>query len=136
MSRQAIDRPPTARHPRGERGAATVEFAMVLPILLALLLGVVEIGQGWDAKLTLTQAVRQGARTAALGGTEAEARSAVASAADDLSASRLSITAPDGPCTEPSTVTVRATYRYTFEVPLLPAHDITFSSTSAMRCGG
>ncbi|HLU40973.1 MAG TPA: TadE/TadG family type IV pilus assembly protein [Microthrixaceae bacterium] len=29
---------------RGERGAAMVEFALILPLLLLLLLGVVELG--------------------------------------------------------------------------------------------
>ena len=45
-----------------QSGLATVEFALLLPMLLALLLGVVEIGLALYAKAVLTQACREGAR--------------------------------------------------------------------------
>ena len=49
------------------RGATMVEFAFVVPIMLALLLGIMEFG--WLAKnrLQLANAVREGARDAAVG---------------------------------------------------------------------
>lgn len=45
-----------------QRGSATVEFALLLPLLLGLLLGVVEIGLALYDKAVLTQACREGAR--------------------------------------------------------------------------
>lgn len=45
-----------------ERGAALVEFALVLPILMMLLLGIVTGGSAYQKKITIVDAVREGAR--------------------------------------------------------------------------
>lgn len=47
---------------RRERGAVVVEFALVLPILVALLLGVTTAGMAYNKKLNMTYATREGAR--------------------------------------------------------------------------
>jgi len=49
---------------RGERGANLVEMALVLPLLLMLLMGVVDVGRAFYSYVTLTNAVREGARFA------------------------------------------------------------------------
>lgn len=46
----------------GETGAAAVEFALVLPLLAMLLLGVVTVGLAYSNHLAITNAVREGAR--------------------------------------------------------------------------
>lgn len=45
-----------------QRGSATVEFGLLLPLLLGLLLAMVEIGLALYDKAVLTQACREGAR--------------------------------------------------------------------------
>lgn len=50
------------RRARNCRGSATVEFALLLPILMGLLLGVMEVGLALYDKAVLTQACREGAR--------------------------------------------------------------------------
>jgi Flp pilus assembly protein TadG len=73
-----------------------VEFAFVLPILLVLILGIMQFGIAYSHYLTLVDAVRAGARTAAVSrqaddpGGAAEAR--VRSAASDLDQSGLDVT--------------------------------------------
>lgn len=69
----------TARRP-GPRdsGAAAVEFALVMPLLLLLLLGIIDFGRAWNMQIALTQAAREGVRVAALGGTDAIARTEAA----------------------------------------------------------
>jgi Flp pilus assembly protein TadG len=52
---------------RGKRGAALVEFALILPILLMLFLGIIEFGVLMMHQLTLVQVAREGSRTASLG---------------------------------------------------------------------
>ena len=47
---------------RGERGAALVEFALILPIFMTLVLGMFSGGQAYDRKLQMTHASREGAR--------------------------------------------------------------------------
>jgi Flp pilus assembly protein TadG len=49
---------------RDDRGAAAVEFALVLPLLLLILFGIIEFGRAWSVKQTLTDAAREGARIA------------------------------------------------------------------------
>jgi Flp pilus assembly protein TadG len=51
---------------REESGAELVEAAVVLPILLMLLLGIVTFGRAWNVYQTITRAAREGAKQAVL----------------------------------------------------------------------
>ncbi|MBR0575255.1 pilus assembly protein [Proteiniclasticum sp. BAD-10] len=57
---------------KSERGQAVIEFVLVLPILLMLILGVLEFGWLYSAKIVATSAVREGARTRAVLGFTAD----------------------------------------------------------------
>jgi Flp pilus assembly pilin Flp len=50
---------------RDESGANAVEFALLLPVLIILLFGVISVGLLYNQQLSLTQAAREGARFAA-----------------------------------------------------------------------
>ena len=65
----------------GNRGQSMVEFALVLPIFCLLLLGITQFGLVFHQYHVMTGASREGARIAALGGTDAQIRSAVEIAA-------------------------------------------------------
>ena len=47
----------------GERGAAMVEMAIILPFMVSLVMGTVEFGQGWQANLRVQSATRSAGRT-------------------------------------------------------------------------
>jgi len=49
-----------------ERGAELIEFAMVLPLLLMLVFGIVDFGFMFQRYLVVTNAAREGARMASL----------------------------------------------------------------------
>jgi Flp pilus assembly pilin Flp len=49
---------------RREDGAAAVEFALVLPLLVLLVFGIIEFGMAFRDTLTIASATRTGARTA------------------------------------------------------------------------
>ena len=49
-----------------DSGAELVEAALILPILLMLLLGIVTFGRAWDVYQTITRAAREGAKQAVL----------------------------------------------------------------------
>ena len=51
---------------RSERAAALVEFAIVLPVLLLLVFGIIDFGRALNTQNNLTAAVREGARRAAV----------------------------------------------------------------------
>lgn len=50
-----------------EHGAALIEFALIVPILLALLIGIIEFGWIYNGYISITGAAREGARLAARG---------------------------------------------------------------------
>jgi Flp pilus assembly protein TadG len=109
---------------RDQRGQAAVEFALVVPVLIALLLGILQCGIAFSHYLTVTDAARAGARKAILlrvsNVTPGDVADAVRSAAPDLNSTDLGITVGDA--SDPSfskggsTVTVTVTYPYSINV--------------------
>jgi Flp pilus assembly protein TadG len=87
--------PADRRHQR-ERGQALVEFALVLPLLALLLFGVIQFGIAFNNYVTLTDAVRAGARSAAVSrfapSPGAQAEDAVRDAAVNLDQDKLAVT--------------------------------------------
>src|SRR5256885_16895211 len=53
---------------RSERGQAIVEFAMLLPVLVLLLIGLMEFSLVWNSRNTVLFASRDGSMLAAEGG--------------------------------------------------------------------
>lgn len=49
-----------------DRGAAAVEFAIMLPLLLLIIFGIIDFGRALNTQITITQAAREGARLTAL----------------------------------------------------------------------
>lgn len=56
-----------SRHRCSRHGGAAVEFALVLPLILAMLVGIWELGRMIEVQQTLTNAAREGGRRAATG---------------------------------------------------------------------
>lgn len=56
----------TIHNIKSERGQTFTEFALVLPILMVVMLGIVQFGVAFNNYVTLTDAVRAGARKAAV----------------------------------------------------------------------
>lgn len=53
-----------------KRGSAAIEFAVILPIFLTLLFGMVEFGRVLSVQHVVNSAAREGARVASLPGTD------------------------------------------------------------------
>jgi Flp pilus assembly protein TadG len=51
---------------RDTRGQALLEFALILPLLLMLVLGIVEFGRAWNLGQMMSDVAREGARRAVL----------------------------------------------------------------------
>ena len=98
-----------------ETGQALVEFALVAPMLFLLLFGIIQFGIAFMNNVALTDAVRTGARKAAVSRSAADptqaTKSAVLGAADDLNQSKVSITVTSD-WVSGDNVTVTATYPY------------------------
>ena len=93
------------RLPRGsgDHGQASVEFALALPIVVVMALGLVVVGTAVRNELAVELAAREGARAAAVSDTPATAAARAANRAIDLPIEVT--TTSDG-----STVTVTVTY--------------------------
>ena len=58
---------------KNSKGVALIELALIMPILLVLLLGLIEFGWIYNGYITITGAAREGARVAAVGGNHSDA---------------------------------------------------------------
>ncbi len=65
------------RKDQSERGASAVEFAIVLPVLILLIFGIIEFGLYFRESLTIASAAASAARTGATMGTRDEADNAI-----------------------------------------------------------
>jgi hypothetical protein len=122
---------PDAREPR-ERGAALVEFAFVLPVLLLLVLGIIDFGRAYGAKQELTHASREAVRVYAVTQNHDEATAACETATQlDVNCGAA---IPNVPCTPGAPVQVSLSYDFDFIA--LPFASIDIGSEAVMRCGG
>lgn len=76
----------------GSWGSATVELAIVAPILVMLLLGTIEVGSLVKDTLVLNSACREAARATCLGATQARAVLVAQAAAPTLQIQAVSLT--------------------------------------------
>lgn len=134
----------TIRDPfRQEDGAAAVEFAIVLPLLLLLLFGIVDFARAYNAHISLSGAAREGARVLALGTGDPE--TTTKDAAPSLPPGDITVSATA--CTNPGDpARVEASYQYSYITPISGllqflggsalASPVTITGIGVMRCGG
>ncbi len=125
-----------ARAVRDERGQTLAEFALVLPLLGMLLFGIVQFGIAFNHYLTLTDAVRAGARKAVVSRHLSD-RVGVTKAAVKNSASGLPLTDDRIEVTSSwapgSDVTVSASYPYSIDLLGLVVQSGDLKSVSTER---
>lgn len=113
------------RRARGQRGAAAVEFAVVLPLLVTLLFGIIEMGFVFNRWITVTHAAREGVRRMAVGDPEPTAAAKARNAAAGLSP------APSCTGSTPAANTVQMQCTATYNLQLfIYTNDVTLRSTS------
>jgi len=122
---------------RSERGAAAVEFAIVLPVLLLLVLGIVEFGRAYNIQTTLSGAAREGVREMALHNNQTAARETTKAAAPQLSLTDGQIAVSPASCPNDGSgqATVTVTYPMQFITNMFGT-TITLSGKGVMRCNG
>lgn len=119
-----------------ERGAVAVEFALLAPVLVMLLLGIMEFGRAYNVQVSLSSAAREGVRVMAINNNPAAARTAVKNAAPQLQPglTDANITVSPSPCTVGAQVTV--TVSYTLSTMTGIAGPFPMSGKGVMLCGG
>lgn len=120
---------------RGQRGSAAVEFALVLPILLLVVLALVQVGLLARDQLLLTQAARAAVREAAVTSDGSAVRSAALQAAPGLDPDLLAMQVVWGDAPgDPVEVAMAypAPMRVPFVDPLLP-DSVDLEAHASMR---
>ena len=119
-----------------DRGAVAVEFALVFPLLILVLFGVIEYGAIYNAQLVITGAAREGAREMAVTGNAGSARTAALTAAPGLvpalSTGNVQIS---GACAPGRDITVTISYDKPFITGLFGA-KVDLTGVATRRCGG
>ena len=122
-------------------GAAAVEFAFIVPLLIVLVLGIAEFGHAFQVQGTLSAAAREGARVMALQNDPAAARTAVRDASPTLDPGvtngQITVTPAACPTSGPARTNVRVTVRY--PMPFLTdffGASVDLTGTGVMRCSG
>jgi Flp pilus assembly protein TadG len=102
-----------------EQGQTMTEFAIVLPILVVLLFGIIQFGIAFNNYVTITDAARAGARMAAVSRQASDPVGActnqVRSSANDLDQSQLIVSCSSA-WTIGSDVTVDVQYPYSIDL--------------------
>ncbi len=114
------------------------EFALVLPLMMLILLGIVQFGMVFKQYITLTDAVREGARKAAVARHRADrvshVQGAVVTSGSDLgptfTTGNVSVTST---WTHGEDVVVRATFPFDINIIGIVVHSGTMTSTATER---
>lgn len=130
---------------KNQSGAVAVEFALVLPIFLVLVLGIFEFGRAFNIQISLSEAAREAARYAAIHQSDstytvgdAQAAGVAAAPSVDLDPDDIAITSTGtNPCNVEVTISYSTPWMTGFPglVPGMPA-ELNISGTGVMRCGG
>ena len=123
---------------KGEQGQSMVELALVLPLLIMLLTGIIQFGFLFNGYITVTSAAREGARLAVVGGTDEQVKARVQ---NEASAPLLQVRDEDIVIQRPVTAVnqqliVQVTGRVEMIVPLLDratGDSMAVVSRSVMR---
>jgi Flp pilus assembly protein TadG len=128
------------------RGQALVEFALVVPLFLLLVAGMIDFGMGLASSISVTNAAREGARLGIITPNSAAIETRARSIATGLDQTKITVTSscsrPAG--STPSTCTfataqsgdsvvVRVDYGYKMIWPLAMGTTINMSSAAQMR---
>lgn len=105
----------------GKKGQSMVEMALILPVILLLLLGMVEFSRIFGSYLLVTHASREGARLAAIGRTDAEVIANVTGKVNSLNVDQLlvTVTPEEDERTAGDDVRVRVSYQVDIFAPVI-----------------
>ena len=121
---------------RSERGAVAVEFAILLPLLLMLVLGTIEFGRAYNAQITLTNAARDGVRVMAIANDPTAAKTAAKNAASGVSTAipTSDVALSTETCSTGAQVTL--TIKYNLSTITGIAGPFPMTGKGVMLCGG
>jgi Flp pilus assembly protein TadG len=119
---------------RGDRGAAFLEFAIIVPLLLTLLVGIVEFGRAYNVVISLQGAAREGARVLALGNLTPNMAS-VDTAVRNSTPITIDTITKTACTTAGGQARVVAARNFQIGIPFIPLVTVNLKGDASMRCG-
>lgn len=104
---------------RNEKGQSFVEFALILPVLLIIVMGILEFGLMFNAYITISNASREGARLGSLGGTNTQITQRVETTAGILNSSDITVTVTPNSRSRGDMIIVLVEYDYSLITPVI-----------------
>jgi len=106
---------------KNQKGQAMVEFAIVLPILLLLVMGIFQFGMMLNSYITISNASREGARAGIIGSSDEEITQLIIATSPVLEAPNLTVNITPNSDARKSgeTLTVNVAYNYKLTVPII-----------------
>ncbi len=107
-----------------DAGQSLAEFAILLPVLMGVVIGIFEFGRAWNIDQVLTNAAREGARLAVIetsseGDVIEAVETALTNAALDPSLATISVDGVEDAYGSPATVQIDYPYEFTFLGPIM-----------------
>ena len=135
MTHRRPGRGPATTDP-DDSGVVAVEFALVIPLLVAILLTIVTVGSLYIDQLHLQQVARDAVRTAVVAPTSACAAATSELAGNNLGAVTCTVTraCPTTGTSSTSTAQVHLTSVQQFSLPLVGDRTVTLNATSTFIC--
>ncbi|MDH3606693.1 MAG: pilus assembly protein [Acidimicrobiia bacterium] len=123
---------------KSDRGAAMVEFAIIAPLLLLVVFGIIEFGRAYNAQNSLTHAAREGAREYAISQDAVAGEAIAKAAATSLDSTQITatLTGCDSADQGGGAASVTLAYPFQLQIAFLPISNFTMQSEGVMRCGG
>jgi len=109
-----------------ERGVVAAEFALLLPVFLLILFGIIEFGMMMYGREIVTNAAREGARAGIVQGPPKRTGGEITSIANNyltgtgVNQADVTFTPAGVGLASPNTLTVTAVYNYNFLIPYIP----------------
>lgn len=130
--------PPAGRRLRSSDGQTLVEFAIVIPLVMLLLVGIFQLGRAYAESIQVTNAAKEGARRATISRNLPDGVNRVVTSAKSstwsLDRSQMNVTVDQAsPWTGGQNVTVSVTYPYRIDILGIVVASGTLSAASTAR---
>jgi len=131
---QTLFRNPFRRFINSRKGATAVEFALIAPVFLIMVIGVFELGRAMWIKASMQYAVEETTRYAIVN-TGASTSTLAAYAQSAYSSSGINITGATFNASQATSggktyVTITGSFNFSVLVPIVPMPDVTLSAKS------
>lgn len=123
---------------KSKKGQSLVETALIMPVIILILTGIIDFGMMFNNYIVVSNASREGARSAAVGATDAQIKTVVNTVTSTLDKNKITISiSPAGTLRKKGDeVVVTVKYDYSLITPVVSGilgGPVKMKGTAAMR---